>query len=187
MAMTWDAQRYEAHGITLIETLVCVALVSILASLAAPEFRGLLLKHRIAAARQDLTASVQWARTEAIRRGVMLSLQRRTDCAALSADEDDWSCGWRAVAGDGITKSSMVAETSALQAFALPADLRLMHQGGGPLLQFTRMGNPLLVANKFIVSPRTDAGDRTSPNKFTSTLCMNRSGKVRIVEGKTSC
>ena len=62
-------------GFTLIEALGCLAILGILASLAAPPFRAALTRQRIAAVRTELTASIQWARWEALRRNTW----RRTD------------------------------------------------------------------------------------------------------------
>lgn len=174
-------------GVTMIEVLICVTIVSVLASLAAPEFRSALAKQRVAAVKNELIASLHWARSEAARRSLSVTLQRRTDCATALSTNDDWSCGWRGVTGDIAVKSSVIPETDVLQTFTVPNGLRVIHQGGGESLRFTQSGQPLLVANKFIVSPGIEGADNASVNRVTTTLCINRTGKIRTVEGKTTC
>ena len=174
-------------GVSLVEGLLCLTIVSVLASLAAPEFRGALAKQRVAAVKNELIASLHWARSEAVRRSMLVTLQRRTDCAQVLLTDDDWSCGWRGVTGDIAARSTVTAEKDVLQTFSVPGGLRVTHPGGGDSLRFTQSGQPLLVANKFIVSPRSDGADNGWVKRATTTLCINRTGRIRSVEGKTIC
>lgn len=79
----------RALGFTAIELMVVVALLAILASLAAPSFRNISESYRADAARDNLLNTIQFARTEAIRTGRPILMQRKTDCP-----NNDWSCGW---------------------------------------------------------------------------------------------
>lgn len=180
-------QSPSESGFTLLETLVALVIVAILASLAAPHFRAALNKHRIGAVRTEFVASVQWARWEALRRNTRVSLLRRTDCLAQLASADQWDCGWIVVAGEDITSTSRVAPDSILQSFAVPAGIRLMHPGGGPALQVAKSGYPLLVANKFVIgNPALDTTGVAS-GRHALTLCMNRTGRIRTIEGQITC
>jgi type IV fimbrial biogenesis protein FimT len=177
----------NARGMTLVEAMVGVAIVAILASLTAVPFRSALNQQRIAGVRTELTAAMQWARWEALRRNAPITLLRRTDCTTPVVSNDDWHCGWHLVAGANITKASTVEDADVLQAFTVPNGVRLTHPGGGPTVQFARSGYPVLVAHKFIVGLPSDTTAKATPSRHTTTLCINRTGRVRVVEGQTTC
>ncbi|WP_326536513.1 GspH/FimT family pseudopilin [Pseudorhodoferax sp.] len=166
--------RRAAAGITLVETMVCVFILAVLASLAAPAFRDMLLRQRVGAARSELTTALQWARWEAIRRNAAVALERRTDCPELLRSPNDWHCGWNIV-------STTPDDAQVLQAFQLPRGVRMVHANGGATLQFSRSGMPAQVAHKFIVSHSTEV------TPLTTALCMNRTGRVRTVTGQATC
>lgn len=71
-------------GFTLIEVMVAIGILAILAGLAAPSFRATIERYQIRTVREDLTASIYLARSEAIRRG----------SAALLACEESEDCAW---------------------------------------------------------------------------------------------
>lgn len=188
MKQTQARQRaLRGAGFTLLETLVVVAIIAIVASLAAPHFQAALNKHRIGAVRTELVAAVQWARWEALRRNSRVSLLRRTDCNAHLASPDQWDCGWTIVAGEDATQNSLAAPNSILQTFAVPPGIRILHQGGGPAFQVARSGYPLLVANKFVIGNLALDTTGVASGRYVSTLCMNRTGRIRTIEGQITC
>ncbi|KQP35748.1 GspH/FimT family pseudopilin [Pseudorhodoferax sp. Leaf274] len=166
--------RRAVVGMTLVETMVCLLIVGVLASLAGPAFRDILLRQRIATVRSDLTTAMQWARWEALRRNAPVVLQRRSDCAALLRTPNDWDCGWDVV-------SAASGEAQTLQTFVPPSGVRLTHAGGGSILEFGRNGMPTLVAHKFIIGHTAEAASSTT------VLCINRTGRVRTAVGTTTC
>lgn len=166
--------RHVAAGMTLVETMVCLLIVAVLASLAAPAFRDMLRRQRVAAVRTELTTALQWARWEAVRRNGNIALQRRGDCQELLQTPNDWHCGWDVV-------SAASSEPQVLQTFVLPPGIRLLHSSGGAALQFGRNGMPTLVAHRFVIAPSTE----TTP--MTTVLCMNRTGRIRTVVGQATC
>jgi len=76
-------------GFTLIEALVCVAMVSLLLSLALPHFGRLLDRSRVDAATSDFLAAIAEARSQAVRRGQRIDLLPRIP--------GDWSSGWQVI------------------------------------------------------------------------------------------
>jgi type IV fimbrial biogenesis protein FimT len=70
-------KREEQRGITLVEAAVVLAVTAIVASSAAPSFRGFIEKQRLDGVAAQLATDIQFARAEAVLRntGVRLTLQ----------------------------------------------------------------------------------------------------------------
>lgn len=67
--------RRRQRGVTLLEALVTLAIVAVLATLALPSFGGMLARHRLKAAAEDMAMDLAELRFEATRRGMPLHLQ----------------------------------------------------------------------------------------------------------------
>ena len=61
-------------GFTLIELMMVIAIVAILAKLAGPSFRTMMLNNRLAAATSDLLVDLAAARSESARQGKRVTL-----------------------------------------------------------------------------------------------------------------
>lgn len=60
-------QDARSHGFTLVELMMVLVILAVLASLAAPSFRGMPEKRRLAAAAEAIYSDLQWARGSAIK------------------------------------------------------------------------------------------------------------------------
>lgn len=82
-------------GFTLIELMVALALAGILAALALPSFRNLIVSTRLDSAASDVTALINYARSESIKRNVNVRFCRAssataTACAGSSGNWQFW-------------------------------------------------------------------------------------------------
>ncbi len=66
-----------ARGITLVEALVVVAIGAILVSLATPSFNDLIARKRLEGMAAELTTDLQYARSEAVQRGQLVTVTSR--------------------------------------------------------------------------------------------------------------
>lgn len=84
------------RGFTLMELMVTVAVLAILASLAAPSFTAVINNNRLATQANDLVASLQLARMEAVRRNESVAVCRSADGATCAGTAGAWT-GWLTV------------------------------------------------------------------------------------------
>lgn len=93
-------RRTSGSGVTLIELLVVLVIVGILAVLAVPSFARLAATTSVTSQVNDFIADSRFARTEALRRGMSVTMCRSSDPDAASptcAGTDvtsGWEGGW---------------------------------------------------------------------------------------------
>ncbi len=84
----------KQDGLTLIELLTTVAIVAVLAVVAIPSYKTMTSRNRMVASLNDLVADLQYARSEAIKRGrdiiVCPANQQFSNCRV----SNDWTSGW---------------------------------------------------------------------------------------------
>jgi type IV fimbrial biogenesis protein FimT len=85
--------RAGSGGLTLVEVLIGVALGALLLAVAMPGYREWITRYELASHAEQLAASLELARSEAIKRGLRVNLCPAPDgahCAAGAA----WDAGW---------------------------------------------------------------------------------------------
>src|SRR5262245_54788327 len=93
-------RRHGADGFTLIEMMVTIAIAALLFAIGVPMFRNASLGARLSAGANNLLASVQLARSEAIKRNVQVTLCASSDGATCAA-AGGWEQGWIIIDPDG--------------------------------------------------------------------------------------
>lgn len=120
----------RADGVTLTELLFAMMILAILVVIAVPSFRGASLPSRLTSAANDLHASVQIARSEAIKNNSATVLCISTDGESC-AGSGDWEQGWIVLdVNDNVLHSQP----------ALPDGFKIVESGGLFQLQFQPIG-----------------------------------------------
>ena len=83
----------RAKGVTLIELLVTLAVMAILAVIAMPSLRNTIRSNQVATANNALLADLSYARTEAVNRGLIVSVCPSQDglgCSGATTYDKGW-------------------------------------------------------------------------------------------------
>lgn len=91
--------RASKRGFTLIELLVTMALIGILVSIAVPNFRMFLMNNRMVSQANDMMASLNLARSEAVKRAANVTV-----CASSNGTSctGSWQQGWIVMNASGV-------------------------------------------------------------------------------------
>lgn len=119
----------RAGGFTLMELLVTITIVALLFAIGVPTFRNASLGSRLSASANDLLASVQLARSEAIKRNVAVTVCPTSD-GTICDDTVDWDQGWVVRAAGTVIQRQE----------ALDDGYRMTQAGGTAQLDFQPIG-----------------------------------------------
>lgn len=123
-------------GLTLIELMVTIAIAAILIAIAVPNLQSLFINNRLVTTSNSFVASLNTARSEAIRRGVTVSLRK------TSATSGDWgSAGWTMFVDPNANGALDTGETTLRVENALPSPLTLYANNNySNFIRFTSLG-----------------------------------------------
>jgi type IV fimbrial biogenesis protein FimT len=83
-----------AAGVTLLEMMITVSIAALLGTVAVPSFNQLMRDNERAAAVNSFVHSLYLARSEAIKRGDVVSLCKSADGRTCTNAAADWNGGW---------------------------------------------------------------------------------------------
>lgn len=174
-------RRCAQRGVTLIETMIVIGIAAVLLAFAVPSFREFIVRSRLDSAAQELLASLQFARSEAIRRGVQVTL--RLDGAAGSKD---WGGGWTMFLDADRDGTLDVGEEIVRQGMALQPPLTLYSSGNfDTVIAFTREGRLGNAGGGILVlcqGPDLTAGGQSR----SRAVLVNGAGRVRMAARDSS-
>ena len=175
-------------GFTAVELLVVIAIVAVLASLAAPSFVPTIQRWQVKQAVEEMTASVYYARSEAIKRGGNVSVIRNsltsTECPQSSAD-GDWACGWNVVLDSNNYGVQQGTEES-VQSTSARSGVNIVNSATSNqnLFKVDRWGQVSGVGAQGFLAYPASAGTGSS---VALRLCIGGGGRVQIIKGSESC
>lgn len=162
------------RGFTLIELLVTITVLVILLAIAAPSFQSMASRNRLTSETNNLVSALAIARSEAIKRGRVVTICKTSNPDAASptcAVGANWADGW-IVFTDGSTRGTID-----------PADLRLKIQqpvsANGPTITPTN-GFANFVSYAGAGAAVISNNIREVPTQGSFTLCLN--GVSRVVD-----
>lgn len=121
-ANTFHYSRTSARGFTLLELMTAITVMAVLLGIGVPAFTSIIRNSQIAAESSNLLSALTLARSEAMKRGVRVSVCAATDDLEACAGAADWSNGWIVFEDDFGTAGVVDASDVVLQIWGAPAN-----------------------------------------------------------------
>ena len=171
--------RIPFNGFTTVELMVTIAILAVLSAVAMPSFRTLFERWRVLQTTEDLKSSLMLARSEAIKRGGRIVIQKianKTDGCTTASSKTDWDCGW-IVCDDSNNSGTCTKSDPVLQTVNAPRNVQVTRTGGADTIKFNRWG---LVDGAFLSFSIVPL-DQSTANPAAKGLCMSSGGRIRII------
>ena len=159
----------RTQGLTLVELLVCLAVLGVMASFAMPNWQRLQERSRVEAARDQLMNDLQTARIRALQRGETLQLIRLHDCTWAASAGNDWSCGWQLV---------VKANQTALHTSQLQTPLQVTFAKSDSL-DISQRGDLGTVGDRWVIK------SQLSSLNVANVLCLSSASRLRWQSGES--
>ena len=166
-------------GFTAIELMVVVSIVAVLAALAAPSFTPLIESWRVREATEQLQSTLSYARSEAIKRGGQVAIQKipnNTNGCASASGTRDWDCGWF-VCHDTNGNGTCNATEPVLQRVESATKVHINRTSGGASIKLNRWGLVDGAWLGFTLVPLNKSPYHTGARG----LCMSSGGRIRVI------
>jgi type IV fimbrial biogenesis protein FimT len=175
------------QGFTLIELMVVIALVAILSAIVIPGLSSFVQDGRVSANVNEFISSITFARTEAVKRGRLVTMCRSSNADAGNASTclaagDDWASGWIVyeesttadVASVGTRETS---EPIAIRRGALLSNIIVKSNPAISRITFNSLGQPVGPA-----AAATLGFDFSVKEKSPRKVCISRIGRVKVIQ-----
>ncbi len=177
-------------GFTLIETLITMVLLWVVLAIIVPPMRDVFMNTRLSMHVNDWLAANRLARSEAIKRGKLVTI-----CRSASPDTGHNECDTAPVAGRAgndwaVGYLVFVENTPTGIGVVNPGDEILLRQGELPQKIFGPSTHKKISYNPTGEPIGSIAGVNIRFNfdgKFERIVCMTRTGRSRVVAGRSSC
>lgn len=161
--------KEKRNGFTLIELMITVAIVGILLVVAIPSFSQTIRNNRLTTNINELVASLNFARSEAVKRNYAVSV-RKTGTY--------WESGWIIFADINGNGDQNLGDTLLRTHQAMPANYTLRATG---INRVTYRASGISSNSSFVLCDNSDGNNIPEPNS-SKLMLINRVGRVRMGE-----
>ncbi|WP_444914810.1 GspH/FimT family pseudopilin [Microbulbifer sp. TRSA007] len=173
----------KQYGFTLIELMTTLVVLAVLVGIAVPSFKDMINNSRSVALAEDLAGALNFARSEAVRRGGRVSICASTNGASCGA-ADTWNQGWIVFADGAVTDSALEPVVSELirvwEIDDESAEIQVVQGAATKFIRYTSLGT----LGRFTDTSITVKNSKcTGTNERTMTL--GAAGLISV--SKTDC
>ncbi len=170
-------------GFTVIELMVVVSIMGVLAALAGPSFKDLIDGWRVRSAVEELSSTIYFARSEAIKRGGNVSV--RKNCSGGLAQE--WQCGWIVFTDanfNGALNPGAPQSDTVLQTFSAQTEVTVNNINNRAFFKLNRWGQiDALGVASFSITPNPLG----TSSRHASALCVSSGGRIQVTKDTVAC
>ncbi|MFP5446901.1 MAG: GspH/FimT family pseudopilin [Betaproteobacteria bacterium] len=173
------AAKLTIGGFSAIELLIVLAIAAVLTTLAAPSFSHLIESWRVRETTEQLQTTLYFARSEAIKRGGRVVIQKipnNTNGCAIAPNNTDWGCGW-VVCDDTNGNGVCNASDPVLQRYNPPPNVEVTRTGGSTTIQLNRWGLVSGTYPGFSLVPYA----KSTTHSGARGLCVSSGGRIRVI------
>lgn len=174
-------------GFTLIEMTVIIAISAILVALAAPSMRNLIESTGVANSVNSFVGSISYARSEALKRGLPVTMCRSVNADTSStptcSSGSGWEAGWIVFVdfnGNGTVNATGGDVVLRAQGSVARSGTILQNGSGNPSLRFAATGLLKSGASSFSFSPPSDT------SSLQRLVCVAFGGRARLITDTVS-
>ncbi len=187
-------EKTLSQGFTLIELITTITIAGILAGTAIPSFISTINSNRLTTYANELLASLNLARSEAIKRGIQVTVRRN------SATSDVWEGGWNVFVdsdssnafnddGDAIlcetNSDGSPSEDCVLKTEAALSSGYTIRTGGGAYKDYAAYLPSGL--SKTVAGGTFRLCDSTASTTNSRSITLSAAGRATTSKGTTSC
>ena len=179
----------NSRGLTLIELMVTLAVFAIVTTLAFPGFRLYQQNSNRVTQINDLIATFNMARSEAVKRNLPVIVCASADQANCS-NANDWTTGWIAVIDDNLNGVTEATDNDGQQSGGETAyyvhgrlsgaNLFLADLGGATQIIFAANGTSVPAATFMRCDDRRNTDDAAIRNNHARAIILTTSGRTRL-------
>lgn len=171
-------------GLTLVELLITLTIVSIVIGIAVPNFSSLVKTNALTAQTNYFTAAISLARSEAVKQDaqILMCVRNGSTCSNTA----NWEDGW--IIFNDSDGNLDVNDGEAIRIFdSLPNGFSIRPDDANlTTLAFNSDGRASTIGNIFS-GTEFSLCDPSGSEDFARTLSMNIAGRIRLAEGVDSC
>lgn len=178
--------RSPSAGFTLLEAMITISILAILMAIGIPSYRDFIASRAVTGQISDLAGTIRLARSEAIKRGIAVSICRTenpdADTPACAGNQGDWSSGWITFV-DRDNDGAVDDDDFIIRVQPAYANSGGITRNAATQLSFQSNGvvRPAAMAS-FLIRPKLDS-DLNSYATLSHCMFMNATGETRLVKG----